>query len=212
MAATQTSPTGSVPEIPAGLTGNQLIQTINDRLRRLVALMAAGPAATSADLNMNGYRIVVLGDAVNPKDALNRESGDARYATQAQLTKAVAAAAQVTNVTTSSSSGSTGTGTLILSVPGTLAIESNAAQLVQFSSGVTWKTATALVKKAPAGAAITVQVSAGSAVLGTVTVADGAFSGAASVSWTLPANTLLIVDVVGVGLTYGGSDLTLELA
>lgn len=208
--ATQTSPTGSVPEVPAGLTGNQLIQVINDRLRRLVALMATAPAATSADLNMNGFRIVVLGDAVNPKDALNVESANARYATQAQLKAATATVASVAPA--SSGGAASGAGTLILSVPGTLAIESNAAQLVQFSSAVSWKTATLLVKQAPAGAALTVQVSAGTAVLGTVVIADGAFSGTAAVSWTLPANTLLIVDVVGVGLVFPGADLTLELA
>lgn len=51
---------------------NRLVELINDRLRRV-------PAVGGGDLDMGGYRIVNLGDAVDQMDALNVRSGDRRY-------------------------------------------------------------------------------------------------------------------------------------
>lgn len=73
--------TSSIPDIPAGLTGDQLIQTLNDRIRRIVKLLATAGGVT-ADLDMAGFRIIKAGDAVDPKDLVNLETGDARYLQQ----------------------------------------------------------------------------------------------------------------------------------
>ncbi len=209
MAAPTTATVSSIPALPTGLTGDALIAALNDRLRRVALAIAdnAPAAATSADLNMNGYRIVVLGDAVNPKDALNLETGDKRYATPAALTKAVAAVTPAAGGSSSAASA-----TLILTVPGMLAIQSSATALVIFTTARNWTKVNLLVEEAPTGAAITVSVNAGTAILGTATIAAGATAGSATVSWTLPANTVLSIDVTTVGLTNPGSGLSILLS
>lgn len=73
--------TPSIPDIPAGLTGDQLIQTLNDRIRRIRQLLVPAGGVTT-DLDMAGFRIIKAGDAVDPKDLVNLETGDARYLQQ----------------------------------------------------------------------------------------------------------------------------------
>ena len=195
-------------DIPSGVSGNELVQLINDRLRAITqALNAATPMpAVAADFNMNGYRVVVLGNAINPQDALNMQTADKRYATPAALKAAVAA------VSTAPASGGQSGSVLLLSVPGTLAIEASATALVIFAAAQNWTSCKLLVKQAPTGGAIAISANAGTKALGTATIAAGAVAASATVSWTLPANTVLSVDLTSVGLDNPGSDLTIELS
>ena len=197
-------------DIPAGTSGAQLVELINDRLRAITqALNTSGSSPVTGDLNMNGYRVVVLGNPLNPQDALNLRTADKRYS---PLAAGQSPAAQSTAVQSPAAQVASSATTLILTVPGTLAIESNAAPLVQFTAARSFTKIALFVKQAPAGAAITVSVNAGSKVLGMAAIAAGAVSGTATVSWTLPANSLLTVDITGVGLSFPGADLTIELS
>lgn len=85
-------------EIPSGLTGDALLQVLNDRLRRIGEALGATqtPSADvgSADLNMQNHRLVLVGDPVNPQDGLNLETADSRYAPQAALAEHKAATAK----------------------------------------------------------------------------------------------------------------------
>ena len=201
-----TSPTQFL-DIPSNVTGTALVLAINDRLRAITQALNTASAlpVIAANLNMNGYRVVVLGNPVNAQDAVNL-----------QTAKQLISAANTAN-TSSTTSTVTKTvvesgGTLILTVPGTLAIESQAAPLVLLASAQSWTSCVLIVKQAPLGAALTVAVNAGAKQLGTATIAAGKTSSTAKVSWNLPAATVLSIDVTGVGLTYPGSDLTIELS
>jgi hypothetical protein len=198
-------------DIPAGVTGDALIALVNDRLRAITqALNTATPMpAIASDLNMNGYRVVVLGNAVNPQDALNMATGDKRYATSAAIAKAVATAAAVP---AAGGGASSSVSVLILTVPGTLAIEASATALVIFSTAQSWTKVNLLVEQAPTDGAITISAKAGTKILGTATIAAGAVAGSATISWTLPANTVLSVDVTTVGLDNPGSGLSILLS
>ena len=203
-----TSPTQFL-DIPSNVTGTALVLAINDRLRAITqALNTPGAMpAIAANLNMNGYRAVVLGNPVNAQDAVNLQTAK-QLISAAGSTSTSTSTTSTTVTKTVTESG----GTLILTVPGLLAIESQAAPLVLLSSAQSWTSVVLIVKQAPLGAALTIAVNAGSKQLGTATIAAGATSSSATVSWSLPASTVLSVDVTGVGLTYPGSDLTIELS
>lgn len=190
-----------------------LIQVLNDRLRAIADAIAS-PVVT-ADEDMAGYRITNLGDGSAPMDALNLRTGDRRYATQAAITQIQqsVATAQATGSTGHASGSTASHGTLILTVPGVLAIQSQAAALVQLSSDTVFTSAVALLKQAPVGAALTLNVSAGGNVLGSATVGDGKTTASVDASgWKAAAkNTTITVDLTAVGLTFPGADLTLEL-
>lgn len=167
----------AIADIPAGLTGAQLIQTINDRLRTVQTALAQPPPAAAPTTTAS----TVTAPAVT---------------TPAPAPPAAAPATPTQ---------------LILSVPGTLAIESDAAALVQLQSTMNFTTAVLLLKQAPVGAALTIQAVAGTTTLGTMSVPDGATSSSASVTWTVPAGKVLMFNITGVGLTFPGSDLTIQL-
>jgi hypothetical protein len=186
----------AIQDIPAGLTGNNLIQTINDRLRTIQQGLANTFVAGQGALDMGGYQINNLGNPKAGTDAVNLQS---EQASRTGTTTTVQAAAAPTPTQ------------LILTVPGTLAIESNAAALVQLQSTQSFTTVVLLVKQAPVGAALTIQAVVGSTTLGTVSISDGAVSSSASVTWTVPAGQVLMFSITGVGLTFPGSDLTIQL-
>jgi hypothetical protein len=110
------------------------------------------------------------------------------------------------------SSTETGGGSLLFTVPGTIGIRSNAAPLIQAPDALTFSTAVALVKQAPAGAAINVIVRDAGNAIGTVTIAAGATSGSVTLSsGSVSAGDLLTIDITTVGTTFPGSDLTVQL-
>jgi hypothetical protein len=117
------------------------------------------------------------------------------------------------------SSGSTASGSvnqIVLTVPGILAIQSNVAPILELAAAQTFSTIVALVKTAPIGSPITLQLYVSGAAWGpVVTIAAGALSGSGSISGAgpIPANAIIRLDITGVGATltgvsFPGSDLT----
>src|SRR5579875_1530743 len=105
-----------------------------------------------------------------------------------------------TNVSNTVQVGGTNSasGELILTVPGTLAVESDAAPAVTLGSNTTFSSAIALVKQAPQGAAITLQLYAGGAAWGPpLSIAAGATSTTVNVSVVaaIPANAIIRLDI-----------------
>lgn len=69
-------------ELPPDVTGDpqRLIETLNDRLRTIEqGLNGATNFVPTGNLDMKKYRIVNLGDPVNPQDALTLAAGTARF-------------------------------------------------------------------------------------------------------------------------------------
>jgi len=99
---------------------------------------------------------------------------------------------------------------LVLSVPGTLAINSNAAPLLSLPSAGTPSAIVALIKTAPTGSGVTFAVYAGgSTLIGTGTIAAGATSVTVTTGLAaIAANAVLTLAVTAVGSTVAGSDLT----
>jgi len=109
-------------------------------------------------------------------------------------------------------SGGSSTSDLFLAVPGTLAIRSNAAPLATFSRDRTITGLVALVKRAPAGGAVTLRLLVEGVAADSIVIAAGAISATAAVgSYVAPANGLLTLDIVGVGSTFPGADLTVRV-
>jgi len=142
----------TVPPIPGGSAGDQLVATINDRLRRL-------QAATSA--------VTLPGRAT------------------------VAAPAE-----------------LVLAVPGVLGVTSSAAPLVSLAAVAQPRKIVALVKTAPAGAALTVQVLAGGSQVGLVTIAAGSTSASMMGGTAIQPDAVITLAITSVGTTFPGADLT----
>ena len=103
---------------------------------------------------------------------------------------------------------SAGGSEIVLSVPGTLGIRSNAAPLVTLATAETVTSIAAMVKTAPSGAGLTLAVSAAGTSIGTVTIADGAVMASVSLSAAVAADTLITLDITQVGSTFPGADLT----
>jgi hypothetical protein len=102
------------------------------------------------------------------------------------------------------------TGEAVLSVGGTLGIQSNAAPLLTVPA-ITPVAITALLKQPPQGGQVQVQLNAAGSKFITVTVAEGQVSGSAPGSSfaAIAGGSLLTLDIVAVGTTFPGSDLSL---
>lgn len=192
-------------ELPSGITSvQQLVDILNDRFRDLTEQAAAG------NQDLGGFRIINLGDAQQATDALNMRTADARYQKASSSTSTSSGPIAPTTPTATSSINQ-----LILSIPGTLAVQSNAAALVTLPVAFTAKTAVMIGKQAPSGGTLTFQVSANGKLLGTVSAADGSTSSTTSVTWTIPKGQVVTVDVTSVGgqgsSGFPGADWTLEL-
>jgi len=118
-----------------------------------------------------------------------------------------------------SGAGSTGN-PLVISVPGTLAIQSNAGQVPAFYNRATaLQGATLQVGSAPLGASLVVQVALVTSpltVLFTLTLAAGSTAVSAtgaqiSAAASIPAKTPVVVNITAVGSTFPGQNLTLNL-
>lgn len=108
-----------------------------------------------------------------------------------------------------SGSGGQADGSILLNVPGTIGILSDAAPLATFQATVKLTELDAYVKIAPDGADIIASLYAGATLVGTVTIPDGATSGSAAVTaGTVNAGQLLTLDITQVGTTFPGSDLS----
>jgi hypothetical protein len=103
-------------------------------------------------------------------------------------------------------------GELVLSIPGTLGIRSNAAPLVSFPAQVTPTDIVALLKTPPSGAPVTVQLNVGGQPYAVLSIASGQVqAGPQSASTPIPPNTLVTLDVTSVGTAFPGADLSVML-
>lgn len=135
-----------------------------------------------------------------------------------RISNLVASTSQTSLSSTTQVSGAA-SGELILTVPGTLAVESNAAAAVTLGENTKFSTLIALVKQAPQGAAITLQLYAGGNPWGPqISIAANATAAQLNVSGVaaIPANALIRLDITQVGATlsgqsFPGSDLTVIL-
>lgn len=103
---------------------------------------------------------------------------------------------------------------LILSVPGTLSVESNAAPAVTLGTPTSFTTAVVLVKTAPQGNPLALQLyvngSGWGQALSLPANSTSLKVGLSGVS-AIAADQLIRLDITGVGLTFPGSDLTVIL-
>ena len=99
---------------------------------------------------------------------------------------------------------------LILTVPATLSIRSQAAPLVKTESAQPVRKIEALLKQAPTGGDVVLAINA-PGLLTTITIPVGSTAVAVSGSWTIPANTIVSIDITAVGLTFPGADLTVTM-
>lgn len=101
-------------------------------------------------------------------------------------------------------------GLLRLAIPGILAIGTNIAPLGFYTSAMPLSQASVALKGAPAGASISFEIYAGATLLWTVTVSASGTTGSATGAVTVPANTLITVNLTAAGgNTYLGNDATI---
>jgi len=186
------------PSVPGFTTVlNETFRRIQEAMERLSGGKASG------DLDMAGYRVVNL---ANP-----RLSGDAvplAYL-EGRLVgvKAAPAAAGVQGAI-----APTVTQTVLLAAPGVLAIQSDAAPLVTLAAESAANSVEALVKRAPVGADLKLRVIIDDAEWASITVADGETTGEVAEPAELdpiPADKALVLEIVQVGTTFPGADLSL---
>ncbi len=104
-------------------------------------------------------------------------------------------------------------GDMKISIPGTLAIGSNLGPAAFYTSAVSLQNGvTCMVKQAPVGADLVIQIYAGSTLLFTVTITAGSTTGSATGTPAIGAETPVIINITAVGTTFPGSDLTLALS
>lgn len=106
---------------------------------------------------------------------------------------------------TASAAGGAG---VSFSIPGTLASGANQAPLFSFQESFAPSALDLLVKQAPVGQSIQARVYAGATIVATAEILAGETSGTAIVSVAIPANAVLTFDLLQVGTTVPGADLT----
>ena len=194
-------------EIPAGVSAERAAELLNDRLRTIQNALEA-PLKLDADLDAGGKRIVNLGEPQAGNDALNRNAADKRYLQSAQGGSGGGPGATTTTVIQQS-----GGNLLLLSVAGILSIRSSAAPLAMLGTSRTASSVKAILKQAPLGADLDVRVLVGGAAWARVLVAAGNTRGEASGSLSqIAAGAEITVDLIAVGTTFPGADLTIAVA
>jgi hypothetical protein len=101
---------------------------------------------------------------------------------------------------------------LTISVFGTLAIGSNLGQVPAFvPSAKTFTQAVAMVTSAPTGADLILTVTSGAYALFTVTIPAGSTQGSSTAAAGVLASTPIEVNIIQVGSTFPGANLTVVL-
>ena len=142
------------------------------------------------------------------------QTGDTLRATLNDRFRTIAArldAAAVGNTTpTPTSGGSTSLAgrELILSVPGTLGIQTDAAPRVSLGETATPAEVRALLKQPSQGASVIVKIRVGGKDWTSITLPVGSSEVSVSASGSIAANALITVNLVQVGTVFPGADLT----
>lgn len=184
-------------------------RAMNEILRRIAEQLGA-PVRLEADADAGGYRLVNLGDSREGADALNQRTADRRFprASAAGSSGGGGAAAGGSTSTTSGGDASM----LVLTVPGTLSIRSSAAPLVSLPEGREVAEILALVKQAPAGADIRLDLLVNNAKYATVTTAKDATAGKVNSGLkAIAKDQVIALDIVAVGTVFPGADLTVMI-
>lgn len=108
------------------------------------------------------------------------------------------------------SAATTAAAGLAVTVPAKLSIRSQAAPLFRIETATVVRKIEALLKQAPTGGDLALAINA-PGLITTLTIPAGSTASAVSGSWTIPADTILSIDVTAVGLTFPGADLTVTL-
>lgn len=194
-------------DLPPGIASlDRLIELLNDRLRR-VAEHLDGPIEIIENLDMRGFRITNLGAAQALGDAVNLATGDRRYRMRDE---AITEGPGVGSVSVTQVSAKR---SLLLSVAGILSIRSNAAPLAMLQETKSAAQVVAVVKQAPIGADLRARLNVGGAAWADVTIAAGQTQGTRDGTGlsAITAGALVTVDVLAVGTTFPGEDLTVAV-
>lgn len=156
---------------------------VNDRLRRIEALVDSGAGGVSIE-------------------QVNALIAGLRSQVQAAVATVTGGTSSVVSVTG---------GQVVLPVPGTVAIESNASTLVNYAEARTVSQIELLAKQAPIGGNLEVRVLVDGTTVATVTLAAGQTNVRSSVSFSIGAQKQVRVDITSVGITFPGADLSVIL-
>lgn len=200
-------------EIPPGTPGisEDARRAINERLRRIEEQIGA-PLELDADLDAAGFRILNLGDPRIGSDAISQAAADRRYLGQARTSSATQTGVGGSSSSTPNGATADAATMLILAVPGTLSVRSNAAPLLTLPKARNVAAVVALVKRAPTNQDLKWDIMAGAAKWASLTMTKDSTSvtlvtGLAA----LPADTPITLDITQVGTVFPGADLTVMI-
>lgn len=196
-------------ELPSGITDlGRLVEVLNDRLRRVAEAFSA-PFRAKADIDMAGNRVINLGDARRPTDALSLGMADRRYLTATGAAQFISNSQTSISQNTTIQGGGAGGSLVVLSVPGTLSIRSSAAPLLQLPSARNVSLVRALLKQPPTGAAVALSLKVGTGEVAALSIAANQVSASVNtLGKSIAANTSITLDITSVGTSFPGSDLT----
>jgi hypothetical protein len=212
------SPKGNLDlTLPANLppTDSQYGPMLNDRMRRIALEIetlqgARGPVSLMDSLSLGGNRITDLADPQTGSDALSRSAGDKRYLVAGSTAAAKAAAPAGSAKTSTPAAAAPAKRQLELTVPGVLGIGSSLAPLVSLDETRAASELVALVKGAPVGGQVQANVNVAGVKWAQIAIANGAVTATVSAGGlaAIAQDALVTLDLIGVGLQYPGSDLT----
>jgi len=108
----------------------------------------------------------------------------------------------------SAPTSSSATGQVVLSVPGTLGILTNAAPLLLFASAVTPSGLVAILKQPSIGASVIAQVMVAGVSYAQLTIPAGQTQVSIPGAGGIAANALVTLNIISVGTTFPGSGLS----
>ncbi len=100
---------------------------------------------------------------------------------------------------------------IVFSIPGTLGIQSSAAPLFSLPATRTVSRVVALLKQPPVGADLSIEIDVAGKKWMSLVVPEGKTTAAVPISASIAAGALVTVAITGVGLSFPGADLTIEI-
>jgi len=192
---------------PSAATLDEMRRAMNESLRR-IAEQIGSPMRLEADADAGGFRMMNLGDAREGADALNLRMADRRFPRSTAASGGGVSGGGSTSTATSGGDASM----LVLTVPGTLSMRSSAAPLVSLPEGRDVSEVMALVKQAPAGADLKLDVFVNNAKHTSVAIAKDATTGKVNSGLkAIAKDQVIALDITAVGTVFPGADLTVMI-